>query len=67
MQPYALRQAYLTSDYRLFQVADMLCSLELVKIKLSASSVSSSEMEFFGNLRDLKKNYLKPLAAKEWE
>lgn len=54
------------SDYRLFQVADLLCSLELVKLKIEASAVSASEMEFFGSLRDLKKNYLKPLALKEW-
>ena len=54
------------SDYRLFQVADLLCSMELVRLKMDASAVSSSEMEFFGNLRDLKKNYLKPLARKEW-
>ena len=54
------------SDYRLFQVADMLCSMELIRLKLDASAVSASEMEFFGNIRDLKKNYLKPLEKLEW-
>lgn len=28
--------------------------------------LSKSELLFFGSLRDLKKNYLKPLAKKEW-
>lgn len=55
------------SDYRLFQVADLLCSMELIKLKMEASAVSPSEQEFFGNIRDLKKNYLKPLSRLEWE
>ena len=57
----------LPSDYRLFQAADMFCSMELITLKLENSSISASEMEFFGNLRDLKKNYLKPLAKLEWK
>lgn len=54
------------SDYRLFQAADMFCSMELIRLKLETSSLSPSETEFFGNLRDLKKNYLKPLKRFEW-
>ena len=54
------------SDYRLFQAADLFCSMELVRLKIQTHTVSASEMEFFGNLRDLKKNYLKPLRKKEW-
>ncbi len=54
------------SDYRLFQVADMFCSMELIRLKLETASLSPSEMEFFGTLRDLKKNYLKPLKRFEW-
>lgn len=54
------------SDYRLFQAADMLCSMELIRLKQESSTVSPSEIEFFGNLRDLKKNYLKPLSKYEW-
>ena len=55
------------SDYRLFQAADMLCSMELVRLKMDASNISASELEFFGNLRDLKKNYLKSLEKLEWK
>ena len=54
------------SDYRLFQAADMFCSMELIRLKLEASAITTSELEFFGNLRDLKKNYLKPLQKFEW-
>ena len=54
------------SEYRLFQAADLICTLELIKLKLDASSVSASEMEFFGNVRHLKKNYLKPLSKKRY-
>ena len=54
------------SDYRLFQAADMFCSMELIRLKLEASAISPSELEFFGNLRDLKKNYLRPLHRYEW-
>lgn len=28
--------------------------------------LSKSEKAFWGNIRDLKKNYLKPLNSKEW-
>ena len=54
------------SDYRLFQAADLLCSMELLKLKIESASVSESEREFFGNMRDLRKNYLKPLKRKQW-
>lgn len=54
------------SAYRLFQVSDLLCTLELIRLKINSSTISASELEFFGNLRDLKKNYLKPLSKKLW-
>ena len=50
------------SDYRLFQAADMICTLELLAAKAEDGPLFKSEREFFGGLRDLKKNYLKPLA-----
>lgn len=53
-------------DYKLFQVADLLCSIELVKLKMENNIFSKSEKTFFGNMRDLKKNYLKPIQKKEW-
>jgi len=55
------------AKYRLFQVADVICTLELVKTKLLVNgSVSESEDRFFGGIKNLKKNYLKPLSRKEY-
>lgn len=56
----------LPSEYKLFQVADLCCTFELIRLKLDNSELSSSEKRFFGNNRDLKKNYLKPLSKKEF-
>ena len=50
------------ADYKLFQVADLVCTLELLDAK---TALSRSELEFFGNKRDLKKNYLKSLRQKQ--
>ena len=54
------------SSYRLFQAADMFCSLELVKLKLERNELSAGEWLFFGNKRDLQKNYLNPLERMHW-
>ena len=51
-------------DYLLFQAADLVCTMELLADKAENNSFSNSEMEFFGNIRDYKKNYLKWLRKK---
>ncbi len=56
----------LPSEYKLFQVADLYCTFELLRLKLENGNLSGSEKRFFGKDRDLKKNYLKPLAKKEF-
>ena len=53
------------ADYRLFQVADLICALKLVELKAEDHALSKSEKYFFGDERTLKKNYLKPLRDKE--
>ena len=55
------------SQYKLFQVADLICTMELVRLKMENAELSRSELTFFGNVRDFKKNYLKPLVQKEWK
>ena len=55
----------LPADYRLFQVADLICTLKLAELKMENHLLSKSEVFFFGDERTLKKNYLKPLAKKE--
>lgn len=59
------------ADYRLFQAADLLCTLELLKTKVTQGTLSSSESDFFSTRKDsaeraLKKNYLKPFAKKRF-
>lgn len=53
------------SDYRLFQVADLVCTLKLTKLKMESHILSKSETYFFKDIRTFKKNYLKALKDKE--
>lgn len=55
----------LPADYRLFQVADLICTLKLTELKMKNHTMSKSEIFFFGDERTLRKNYLKPLVKKE--
>ena len=52
------------SDYMLFQVADLVCTLELLIEKSETLSFSNSELEFFKSARDFKKNYYKSISQK---
>lgn len=55
------------SRYRLFQAADLACTLELVRAKLEdTGAVSESENAFFGGVKALRKGYLKPLERKRY-
>ena len=52
----------LPSDYRLFQVADLICTLELLKIKTeSGHRLTHSEECIFHSKRDLIKVFLKAI------
>lgn len=52
-------------DYKLFQVADLVCTMELLSEKAENRSFLKSETEFFCSIRDFRKNYLKPLQKKK--
>jgi len=48
------------NNYKLFQAADLVCTLALIKNKLlSSKSLTNSEEIFFGSIGKLRKNYLK--------
>lgn len=51
-------------DYLLFQIADLVCTMELLADKLETQSFTKSELDFFRTQRDFKKNYLKWLRQK---
>lgn len=49
------------SEYRLFQVSDLLCSLELCRLHYDDNVVPESQEIFFGNRRYFLKNYWKSI------
>ena len=51
-------------EYKLFQVADLICTMELLAIKAENNAFTHSEKEFFGGIRNFKKNYLKWIKKK---
>lgn len=54
-------------DYKLFQVADLICTLQLLAIKHEKKELSNSELLIFHNPKDLKKQFLKPIQKKEFK
>lgn len=54
------------NEYRLFQVADLICTLELLKVKVECGKLSNSEERIFHSVRDLKKDFLKGIHKKEF-
>ena len=56
------------SEYRLFQVADLLCTIELLNKKIeSGEQLSRSEQYVFHSKRDFKKDFLKKIIEKRFE
>ena len=50
--------------YRLTQVADYLCGIELTAEKYERGLQTRTDVEFFGGKRDFKKNFLKKMRKK---
>ena len=67
MLPQAEFRKVMPADYRLFQVADLFCTLELICLKEGHKIMSKSEEVFFGSMRDMHKNYIKPMAKKRYK
>lgn len=56
----------LPKDYKLFQAADLICTLKLLSLKCENHELSKSELLLFHNERELKKAFLKPIKKKEF-
>ncbi len=54
-------------DYKLLQVADLVCTAKLTEIKLSMHTLSQSERYVLGNDKDIKRSFLRPLQKKEFK
>ena len=55
------------SNYKLFQAADMLCTLELLALKSEKKMLSKSELVFFKSSKELKKSYLEEIQKKRFK
>ena len=54
-------------DYRLFQSADVLCTLELIRCKLRAGGrLNKSEYDFFNGFQNLNRNYFRLIDRKQF-
>ena len=54
-------------EYRLFQSADLICTLELIRMKVELGELSASELGFFGSAGRIRKDYLKQLDKMRFE
>jgi hypothetical protein len=54
------------AKHKLFQAADMLCTLELLSEKARRKLLSKSELAFFSSERDLHKSYLRAIYKKRF-
>jgi hypothetical protein len=52
------------ADYRLFQAADLLCTLELLDLKAESKTLSQSEIAFFTSPRKLQRTFIKVIRKK---
>ena len=53
------------ANYKLFQAADMLCTLELLAEKATRKMLSKSELTFFSSAKNLRKAYLQTIHKKK--
>ena len=51
-------------EYRLLQLADFICSIELLSLKQQENRLSKSESSFFYKPQELKKSFIKTIAGK---
>lgn len=59
-----VRRASAMADYRLSQVADYLCTLELAALKYDAGEDGATYGKFFGGVGSFKRNWLKQARRK---
>lgn len=54
----------LPKDYKLFQAADLICTLELIDAKCKSGDLTKSEIAIFHSKRDLYKQFIRPIKKK---
>lgn len=61
---YEVRKV-LPKNYKLFQVADLICTLELIKNKIETRNLSRSETFIFKSKKDFRRDFIKNLWIKK--
>ena len=62
---YELRRV-LPANYKLFQAADLICTLALLEKKIENGELTRSEKLIFHTKRELFKEYIKKIKKKEY-
>ncbi len=62
---YEMRKVY-PSDYRLFQAADLFCTLALLQQRYNTNTLTRSDLLLFHSRKALRKDFLKRLKEKEY-
>lgn len=57
----------LQKDYKMLQVADLVCTTTLTEIKMRYKILSKSEHRVLGTEKEIRKNLLKPIKRKEFK
>lgn len=65
LSDYDVRRV-LPKDYKLFQAADLICTLKLLELKCGNGDMTQSERLVFHSKRELRKDFIKPLQKKEF-
>ena len=65
LSTYSYRKV-LPINYKLFQAADLICTLKLLDLKCEHGELSRSEQLMFHSKRELRKQFIKPLQKKKF-
>ena len=64
--PNPVFRKVMPADYKLFQVADLICTLQLLSLKSENGELSKSEQLIFHSKRELRKTFLGPIQKKRF-
>ena len=57
----------ISENIKAFDSPDLICTMELLAEKAERNTFTHSELEFFDNVRDFKKNYLKHITKNRYK
>ena len=57
----------LQKDYKMLQIADLICTAKLTELKMDRKILSRSERNILGNDKEIKRLLIKPLQSKQFK